>query len=65
VIRIELEDAELDFIGNLLGQLPTATTVQANMLHLIPKLQAQAQQENVRRAQEAQLAAAGVEQALG
>jgi hypothetical protein len=64
MIRIELEDAELDFIGNLLGQVPTATTVQAGMLHLIPKLQQQAQQENVRRAAEAQAAAQGVEEAL-
>jgi hypothetical protein len=64
VIRIELGDAELDFIGTVLGQLPTATTAQAGMLHLIPKLQQQAQQENARRAAEAQTAAKGVEEAL-
>jgi hypothetical protein len=64
VIRVELEDAELDFIATVLGALPTQQTMQANMLHLIPKLGHQAQQENQRRAAEAQAAAAGVEQAL-
>jgi hypothetical protein len=64
VIRIELEDTELDFIANLLAQVPTGNSVQAGMTHLIPKLAAQAQQENQRRAEEARLAAAGVDQAL-
>jgi hypothetical protein len=43
--RIELEDRELDFIGTVLGAVPTIQTAQAGMLHLLPKLQAQANEQ--------------------
>ena len=42
-MRLELEDREVDFIVNLLGQLPMAQTLQAQMTHLIPKIVQQAQ----------------------
>ncbi len=42
-MRLELEDREVDFIVSLLGQLPMAQTLQAQMVHLIPKIVQQAQ----------------------
>jgi hypothetical protein len=64
VSRLELEVNEVDFIANVLGQVPTMTTVQAGMAHLIPKIVKQMQESAQREQQEAALAAAGVEQAL-
>ena len=64
MIRLELEDREVDFIATVLGALPTHQTMQAQMLHLIPKIGEQAQASIQREKQEAALAAMGVEQAL-
>jgi hypothetical protein len=65
VIRLDLEDREVDFIASILSQVPTGTSVQAGMAHLLPKIGQQAQESVMREKQEAALAAAGVEQALG
>jgi len=42
-MRLDLTDQEVDFIVRLLGQLPMAQTLQAQMTHLIPKIVQQAQ----------------------
>lgn len=42
-ITLRLTVQEVDFIGTVLGQVPTATTMQRGMLHLMPRLQEQAQ----------------------
>lgn len=65
MIQLRLELAEVDFIANLLAQVPTGTSVQQQMTHLLPKIAGQAQESMEREKQEAALAAAGVEQALG
>jgi len=65
VIRLDLEVNEVDFIAALLAQVPTGQTLQAGMSNLLPKIGQQAQESLQREKQEAMLAAAGVEQALG
>lgn len=42
-ITLTLTVKEVDFIANLLAQVPTGTTLQAGMLTLLPKIAAQAQ----------------------
>lgn len=41
-VKLTVTVQELDFIATVLGALPTAQTMQHGMLHLIPKLQVQA-----------------------
>jgi hypothetical protein len=42
---LELEDKEVDFIATLIAQVPTGTSVQQNMIHLLPKIVSQANQQ--------------------
>jgi hypothetical protein len=63
VIRLDLELTEVDFIANLLAAVPTGQTVQANMMHLLPKIAAQAQESVEREKAELTLGQLGIEQA--
>jgi hypothetical protein len=63
-MRFELDVKEVDFIANLLSQVPTGQTLQAGMSGLLPKIAQQAQESVERERAEALLAQQGIEQAL-
>jgi len=65
VIRLEVELAELDFIANLLAQVPTGTSVQQNMTHLLPKLAGQATEWMQREKAEYDISIKEADAALG
>lgn len=45
-MTLDLEPKEVDFIVNLLAQVPTGQTLQACMVNLLPKIAQQAQAKN-------------------
>lgn len=63
MIALRLEMAEVDFIATLLAQVPTGTSVQQGMTHLLPKLAQQAQESLEREKAETTLGQLGIEQA--
>jgi len=65
VIQLRLELAEVDFIANLLAQVPTGNTVQAGMTHLLPKIAGQAQESMEREKAEYDISIKEADAAIG
>ena len=64
MIRLELEVNEVDFIANLLAQVPTGQTLQAGMTNLLPKIGQQAQESLQRERLEQEAGRAGIDAAV-